>query len=82
MDLKSKIDTLSSEIEAFIQNNNNDERKKKELERDNEKLNKQLSDQRKLYEEIKGEIVNFEEKLIEFEERDASQIQTVRISSN
>jgi predicted RNase H-like nuclease (RuvC/YqgF family) len=82
LDLKSKIDTLSSEIEAFIQNNNNDERKKKELERDNEKLNKQLSDQRKLYEEIKGEIVNFEEKLIEFEERDASQIQTVRISSN
>lgn len=78
LDLKSKIDTLSSEIEATLQSKNTFDRKKKELEKENEQLTIQNNSQKKLYNEIKGEFSIFEEKLMEFEERDAAQIQTVR----
>jgi len=82
LDLKSKIDTLSSEIEATLQTKNASDRKKKDLENENEQLNRQITDQRKLYNEIKGEFGMFEEKIIEFEERDAAQIQTVSLQKN
>ena len=77
MDLKSKIDTLNTEVDSLLQTRNFDSRKCKDLERRVLELEGEVESKSKMYEEIISDFQNVEEKISEFEQRESSYINTV-----
>lgn len=79
MDLKSKVDTLNTELDSLLQTRNFDQRKCKELERRVVELESEVESKSKMYDEIIQEFQNVYEKISEFEGREVSYINTVTI---
>lgn len=77
LDLKSKVDTLSTELDNILQNQNYEQRKCRESEKKLIELETQLETKNKMYNEIKQEFQSFENKFIEFEEREQHHLEIV-----
>jgi hypothetical protein len=67
MDLKSKIDTLSTELDTIIQTKTYEQRKRKENDKKLLELESQLETKTNMYNEIVNEFELFEGKITEFE---------------
>ena len=61
----------------MIQNKNSFDRKKKDLENKNEEMRLEMERQQSISNEIKNELLVFEDRMIEFEEKEAEHIKTV-----
>lgn len=77
MDLKSKIDTLSTELDTILSNKTYENRKRKENEKKVLELESQLEQKTNMYKELVQEFEVFEGKIIEFEEREQQHIDIV-----
>ena len=67
MDLKSKIDTLNTEVDSLLSTKNFDSRKCRDLERRVVELEGEVESKGKMYEEIIADFQNVEDKVAEFE---------------
>jgi predicted patatin/cPLA2 family phospholipase len=77
LDLKSKVDTLSTELDNILQNQNYDQRKYKESEKKLIELETQLETKNKMYNEIEQEFHTIENKFREFEENEQHHLEIV-----
>lgn len=67
MDLKSKIDSLNTEVDSLLSTKNFDTRKCKDLERRVVELEGEVESKAKMYEEIITDFQSVEERVAEFE---------------
>ena len=79
MDLKSKMETINTEVDSLLQTRNFDHRKCKDLERRVLELEGEVEAKASLHEEIMQEFSAVEEKISEFEQRESSYVNTVRL---
>lgn len=67
MDIKSKIDSLNTEVDSLLSTKNFDTRKCKDLERRVVELEGEVESKAKMYEEIITDFQSVEERVAEFE---------------
>jgi len=79
MDLKSKIDSLSTEFDTILQNKNTEVNKRKLNENRVLELESQLESSKNLYNELASEFEIFEVKISELEQKEQEYINMVRI---
>ena len=78
MDLKSKIDTLSTELDTIIQTKTYEQRKRKENDKKLLELESQLETKTNMYNEIVNEFELFEGKITEFELKEQQHLDIVK----